>query len=173
MKMIKLTSDSTHDFYIIYNKIDFINERRIAMSNLDSVFKSRHYFAHKGLYSQSYGQSFSSSHMWMWELDHKEGWEPKNWCFWTVVLKKTPESTLDKKIKSVIPKGNQPWIFTGNTNTKAEAPIFFHLMWRAVSLEKTLMFRKFEGQRRRRNRRWDGWMASLTQWTRVWENSGT
>ena len=95
------------------------------MSKLDSVFKSRHYFAHKGLYSQSYGQSFSSSHIWMLELDHKEGWEPKNWCFWTVVLKKTLESTLDKKIKSVIPKGNEPWIFIGNTDTKAEAPILF------------------------------------------------
>ena len=84
---------------------------RKAMTNLDSILKSRHYFAKKGLCSQSYG--FSCSHVWMWELDHKEIWEPKNWCFWTVVLEKTFESPLDyKKIKPVNPKGNQPWIFT-------------------------------------------------------------
>ena len=67
---------------------------------------------------------FSSSHVWMWELDHKEGWAPKNWCFWTVVLEKTLESPLDsKEIKSVNPNGNEPWIFTGRTNAEAEAPI--------------------------------------------------
>ena len=70
------------------------------------IKKQRHYFADKGLYSQSYG--FSSSHLWMWELDHKEAWMPKNWCFWTVVLEKTLESPLDyKEIKPVNPKGNQ------------------------------------------------------------------
>ena len=141
------------------------------MSNLDSVFKSRHYFAHKGLYSQSDGQSFSRSHIWMWELDHKEGWEPKNWCFWTVVLKMTLESSLDKKIKSVIPKGKHPWIFIGNTDTKAVAPILFSPDVKSSLFGKDPDFRKFEGQRRRGNRRWDGWMASLTQWTPVWENS--
>ena len=71
--------------------------------------KQRHYFANKGPYSQSY--DFSSSHVWIWELDHKEGWAPKNWCFWTVVLEKTLESPLDSKIKSVHPKGYQSWIF--------------------------------------------------------------
>ena len=72
--------------------------------------KQRHYFANKGPSSQSYG--FSSSHVWMWELDHKEGWVLKNWCFWTVVLEKTLESPLDcKEIKPVHPKGNQSWIF--------------------------------------------------------------
>ena len=74
--------------------------------------------------SQSYG--FSSSHVWMWELDHKEGWVPKNGCFWTVVLVKTLESPLDhKEIKPVNPKGNQPWIFIGGTDTEAEAPILW------------------------------------------------
>ena len=74
-----------------------------------------------GLHNQSYG--FSSSHIRMWELDHKEGWVPKNWCFQIVVLEKTLESSLDcKKIKPVNPKGNQPWIFIGRTDAEAEAP---------------------------------------------------
>ena len=95
---------------------------RKAMTNLDSILKSRHYFANKGLSSQSCG--FSSSYVWMWELDHKESWAPKNSCFWTVVLEKTLESPLDcKEIKLVHPKGNQSWIFIGGTN--AEAPILW------------------------------------------------
>ena len=79
------------------------------------IKKQRHYFANKNLSSQSYG--FSSSHEWMWELDYKESWVPKNWCFWTVVLEKTLESPLDcKEIKAVHPKGNHPWIFIGRTD---------------------------------------------------------
>ena len=94
---------------------------RKAMTNLDSILKSRDYFADKGLYSQSYG--FSSSHVWTWELDHKEGWVLKNWCFWTMVLEKTLESPLDsKEIKPVNPKGNPSWIFIGRTDPEAEAP---------------------------------------------------
>ena len=78
----------------------------------------------KGLSSQSYG--FSSSHVWMWELDYKEGWVPKNWCFWTVVLEKTLESSLDcKEIQPVHPKGNQSRIFMGRTDTKAETSILW------------------------------------------------
>ena len=81
-------------------------------------------FANKGLYSQSYG--FSSSYVWIWELDHKEGWVPKNWCFLSVVLKRTLESPLDsKEIKPVNPKGNQPWIFIGSTDAEAKAPILW------------------------------------------------
>ena len=84
----------------------------------------RHYFADKGPYSQSYG--FSSSHVWMWELGHKQGSAPKNGCFWTVVLDKTPESPLDwKDIQPVNPKGNQPWIFIGRTDAEAEALILW------------------------------------------------
>ena len=79
---------------------------------------------YKSPYSQSYG--FSSSHVWMWELDHKEGWAPKNWCFWTVVLEKTLESPFNcKEIKPVHPKGNQPWIFTGRSDAKAETPVLW------------------------------------------------
>ena len=86
------------------------------------IKKQRHYFADKGLYSQSYG--FPSSHVWMWELHHKEGWAPKNWCFWIVVVEKTLESPLDcKEIQPVNPKGNQHCIFIGRT--EAEAPIFW------------------------------------------------
>ena len=96
---------------------------RKAVMNLDSILKKqRHHFADKGLYSQSYG--FSSSHVQMWELDQKEGWAPKYWCFWTVVLEKTLESLLDsKEVKPVDPKGNQPWIFIGRTDAEAETPI--------------------------------------------------
>ena len=86
----------------------------------------------------------------MWELDHKEGWAPKNWCIWTVVLEKTLESPLDsKEIKPVNPKGNQSWIFIGRTTDKAEAPIIGHLLRRADSLEKTLMLGKIDGRRRK------------------------
>ena len=91
---------------------------REVMTNLDSILKSRHYFAGKGLSSQSYG--FSSSHVQMWELDHNEGWAPKNWCFQTVVLEKTLESSMNSKdIKPINPKGNQSWIFTGRTDCEA------------------------------------------------------
>ena len=92
-----------------------------AMTNLDSIKKQTHFFANKGLSSESCG--FSSSHVWMWELDYKESWVPKNWCSWTVVLEKTLESPLDcKEIQPVHPKGDQSWIFTGRTNAEAEAP---------------------------------------------------
>ena len=119
------------------------------------IKKQRHHFADKDPYSQSYG--FSISYVWMSELDHKEGWAPKNWCFWTVVLDKTLESPLDsKKIKPVNPQGNQPWIFTGRTNAEAEAPILWPLMWRANSLKKTLIEDKIRGQQRM------SWLDSIT-----------
>ena len=88
------------------------------------IKKQRHYFANKGPSSQSYG--FSISYVWMWELDHKKSWAPKNWCFWTVVLEKTLESPLDcKKIKSVNPKVSQSWIFAGRTDVEAETPVLW------------------------------------------------
>ena len=86
--------------------------------------KQRRHFADKGPSSQSYG--ISSSQVCMWELDHKEGWTLKNWCFWNVVLEKTLESPLDcKEIKPVNPKGYQPWIFNDRTDPEAEAPILW------------------------------------------------
>ena len=89
-----------------------------------SIKKKRHHFVNKGPYSQSCG--FSHSHIQLWELDYKESWTLKNWCFWTVVLEKTLESPLDcKEIKSVNPKGNQSWIVIGRTDAEAETPILW------------------------------------------------
>ena len=88
------------------------------------IKKQRHYFANKGPSSQGYG--FSSSHVWMWELDYKESWVLKNWCFWTVVWEKTLESPLDcKEIQPVYPKGHQSWVFIGRTDVEAETPILW------------------------------------------------
>ena len=107
------------------------------------IKKQRHHFASKGLYSQIF--DYSSSHVWMWELDHKECYGLKNWCFWSVVLGKTLESPLDcKEIKPVNPNGNQPWVFIGRTDAEVG-----YLMWRADSLEKTVMLRGIGGRRRR------------------------
>ena len=95
------------------------------MTNLDIIRKEqRHHFANKDPSSQSYG--FSSSHVWMWELANKEGWVPKNWCFWTVELEKTFESPLDsKEILPVHPKGNQSWMFIGRIDAEADASILW------------------------------------------------
>ena len=88
------------------------------------IKKQRHHFANNGPSSQSYG--FSSSQVWMWELDYKESWVPKNWCFWTVVLEKTLESPWDcKEIQPVHPKGNRSWIFIERTDAEAETPVLW------------------------------------------------
>ena len=88
------------------------------------VKKQSHDFANKGLSSQSYG--FSSSHVWIWEVDYKESWVLMNWCFWTVVLEKTLEDPLDcKEIQPVHPKGDQSWMFFGRTDAEAETPILW------------------------------------------------
>ena len=119
------------------------------------IKKQRHYFADKGPYSQSYG--FSSSHVWMWDLDHKKSWVLKNWCFWTVVLEKILENPLDcKEIKPVNAKGYQPWIFIGTTDAKAEAPILWPPDVKSQLIDKTLMLGKIKDRRRR------GWQR--TRW---------
>ena len=108
----------------------------------------RHYLVNKGLSSQGY--DFSRGHVWMLELDYKESWEPKNWCFWSVVLEKALESPLDfKEIQPVHPKEDQSRVFSGRTDVEAEAPILGHLMQRADSFEKTLMLGNIEGRKRR------------------------
>ena len=124
-------------------------------------------------YLRFWGYGFSSSHVWKWELDYKASWAPKNWCFWTVVLEKTLESPLDcKEIQSVHPKGDQSWVFIGRIDMEAETLILWPPDAKNWLIEKTLMLRKTEARRRRGLRRWDGYMASPTQWTWVWVCSG-
>jgi len=107
----------------------------------------------------------------MWELDHKESWAWKNWCFWTVVLERTLESPLDsKEIQPVHPKGNQSWIFIGRTDAEAETPILWPpdvKNWFTGKGPDAGKDKAGEGD----DRGWDGWMASSTQWTWVWVNS--
>ena len=122
-------------------------------------------------YKQSCG--FSSSHVQMWELDHKEAWVLKNWRFWIVVLEKTLESSLDsKEIKPVNPKGNQPWIFFGRTDAEAEATILWPT-WceEPIHCKRHWCWETLRAGGEGADRRWDSWMASLTQWTWDWANS--
>ena len=134
------------------------------------IKKHRHYFANKGPSSQDYG--FSSGHVWMWELDYKESWGLKNWCFWTVVLEKTLESPLDsKKIHPVHPKGNQSWIFIGRTDAEAETPILWPPDVKSWLILKDWFWERLKAGGEGDNRGWDGWLASRTQWTWVWTRS--
>ena len=130
----------------------------------------RYYFANKGPSSQGYG--FSSGHVWMWELDCEESWVPKNWCFWTVVLMKTPESPLDcKKIQPVHPKGNQPWIFIGRTDAEAETPILWPpyaknwLIWKDADAGKDWRWE----EKGTTEDEMVGWHTDWMTW--VWSNS--
>jgi len=110
---ITVDGDCSHEI-----KIPLLLARK-AMTNLDSILKSRD-FANKVLSSKRYG--FSSSHVWIWELDYKESWA-QNWCFWTLVLEKSLKSSMDcKAIQPVHPKGNQSWIFSGRTDAETETP---------------------------------------------------
>ena len=127
------------------------------------IKKWRHHFANKGLFSQSYG--FSSSPVRMWELDHIEGWVPKNWYFRIVVLEKALESPLDSKgIKPVNSRGNQLWIYIGRTNAEAETPILWppdaKILW-----ERPWCWERLKAVGRRGRQRQNGWMVSPTQWT--------
>ena len=147
---------------------DFVPWKKNYDQPRQHVKKQRHYFANKGPSHQSYG--FSSSHVWMWELDQKEGWAMKNWCFWTVVL--GLESALNcKGISLFNPNGNQPWVFIGRTDTEAEAPILWHLMQGAESLEKTLMLGNTEGKRRREWQRMQWFNSIRLNGLEFWANS--
>ena len=143
---------------------------RKVMTNLDSILKSRDITLPTKVHLVK--AMVSSNHVWMWELDYKESWVPKNWSFWTVVLEKTLKSPLDcKEIKPVNPKGDQSWIFIGRTDAEAETPILWHLLRRADSFEKTLLLGKIKAGRKGDDRGWDDWMPSPTRWTWVWTSS--
>ena len=145
---------------------------RKAMTNLNSLLKGRerYYFAKKGPFSESY--IFSSSHIRMWQLDHKESWILKNQCFWTLVLEKTLESDLDcKEIQPVRPKGNQSWIFIGRADAEAEAPILWPPDVNNWLTGKDPDAGKDWGQEKKGTTGWDGWMASPNRWTWVWASS--
>ena len=126
------------------------------------IKKQRHYFSNKGPFSQGY--DFSSSHVWIWKLDYKESWAPKNWCFWNVVLEKTLESPLDcKEIQQVYPNGNQFWIFIGRTDAEAETP----KLWPPdvkTHLKRPWCWERLKARGEGDDRGWDGWTVSLTQW---------
>ena len=116
---------------------------RKAMINLDSTLKSRNITLPTKVHLVKASYGFSSSHVWMWELDYKESWTPNNWCFWTVVLEKTLESPLDcKEIQSVHPRGGQSWVFIGRTDVEAETPILWPpdakswLIWKDPDAER-------------------------------------
>ena len=135
------------------------------------IKKQRHYFANKGPSGQGCG--FSSSHVWMWELDYKESWALKNWCFWTVVLEKTLESPLDhKKIQPVHPKGDQSWIFIGRTDAKAETPVLWPadvknwLIWKDCDAGKDWRWEE-KGMTE------DEMVVWHHRWTWVWVSSGS
>ena len=144
---------------------------RKVMTILDSIVKSRDLTLTKEVHLVN---GFCSSYVWMWELDYKESWAPKNWCFWTVVLDKTLESLLDcKEVQPVNPKGNQSWIFIGRTDAEAKTPILWShdaknwLIWKDPDPGKHSPDAGGEGD----DRWWDGWMASPTRWTWVWVSS--
>ena len=137
------------------------------------VKKQRHYSVNKGPSSQGYG--FSSSLVWMWELDSKQSWVLKNWCFWTVVLEKTLESPLDcKEIQPVHPQGDQSWIFIGRTDVETEAPILWSPDVKSWVIWKRLWcWERLKAGGEGDDRGWEDWMPLPTQWAWVWVNSGS
>ena len=126
------------------------------------VVPSVKHLADKGLYSQSYG--FSSSHVWMWELNHKQGWVSKNWCFQIVMLEKTLEGPLDcNEIKPVNLKGNQPWIYIGSTDVEAETNTFETWCKEPTHWKRPWCWERLRARGEGGDRGWDGWMASPTE----------
>ena len=143
----------------------------------ESYDKPWHHFVDKGLYNQSYG--FSSSHVWLWELDHKEGWMWKNWCFWVVVLEKTLESpwTARRSNQSILKEISSEYSLEGLL-LKLKLQYFGHLMWWSDSWKRPWCWKrlKAKGEGEGSGRGWDGWIASWTQWTwseqTPWDSGG-
>ena len=135
------------------------------------IKKLRYYFANKGPSSQGY--DFSSGHVWMWELDYKESWVQKNWCFWTVVWRRLLRVPWTARDQPLHPKGAQSWIFIGRTDPEAEAQILGPPDVKNWLIGKDPDAGKDWRQKEKgTDRGWDGWIVSLTQWTWVWANSG-
>ena len=145
---------------------------RKVMTNLNSTLKSRDITLSTKV-NLVKAMVFFSSHVWMWELDYKESWVAKNWCYWTVVLEKTLESPLDyKEIQPVHPKGDQSWVFIGRTDVEAEAPTLWPpdvKSW--ITGKDPDAGRYWRQEEKGTDRGWDDWMASPTQWTWVWVDS--
>ena len=146
--------------------------RRKVMTNLDSMLKSRDSTLSTKVHLVK--ATVFSVVRWMWELDYKESWVPKNWCFWTVVLEKTLESPLDcKEIQPIHRKGDQSWVFIGRTDVEAETPILWPpdvKNW-LTHLKRPWCWERLRAGREGVDRGWDGWMASSTQWTWIWVDS--
>ena len=137
---------------------------RKVMNNLNSILKSRDITLSIKVHLVSY--VFSTSHIWMWELDHKERWALKNGCFWTVLLEKTLESPLDcKEIQPVHSEGDQPWDFFGRNDAKAQPPVLWTPHAKSWLIGKDWCWEGLGAGGEEDDRGWDGWMASLTRWT--------
>ena len=156
---LKITADGDYSHGI---KRRLLLGRKV-MTNLDSILKSRDITLPTKVHLVK-SMVFFSSHVWMWELDYKDSWVPKNWCFWTVVLEKTLESPLDsKEIQPFHPKGNQSWIFIGRTDDEAETPNTLATWCKELThLQRSWWWGRLKVGREEDNRGWDDWMVSLT-----------
>ena len=138
------------------------------MTNLDSIFKSRDIILPTKVHLVKTMVFPLVMYGWIWELNREESWTRKNWCFWTVVLEKTPESPLDcKEIQPVHSEGDQPWVFFGRNNAKAETPVLWPPHEKSWLIGKDWCWEELwagEGE----DRGWDGWIASPTRWTSEW-----
>ena len=137
------------------------------MTNLDSILKKRYYFANKGPSSQSYG--FSSGHVWMWELDYKESWAPKNWCFWTVVLEKTLECPLESNEIQTVHLKDQSWVFIGWTDAEAENSSTLATWCEELThLKRPWLWERLNVGGEWDDTGWDGWIV-ITESSKLWE----
>ena len=166
--------DGITDLDMGLNKLrELVMDREAWRAVVHGVTKSQIWLSNWTELSQSY--DFSSSHVWMWELNYKESWELKNWCFWTVVLGKTLDSPLYcKEIQLVHPKVGQSWVFIGRTDVEADWSANTLATWREelIHWKRPWCWERLKVGRKGDDTEWDGWMASPT-WTWVWASSGS